>query len=86
MISQELLYEEKMNIKSIYDNNSRTFDRYTVILSDGSALGLSVNPDSPMGFSQWSEAVEGSHLGQRISFKELPLQIRKHIERRLSLE
>jgi hypothetical protein len=72
-----------MQIKSIYDNKSNTFDRYTVILPDGSALGLSFNPDSPQGFSQWSDAVEGSHLGKRITLKELPENVRKHIERRL---
>lgn len=72
-----------MQIKGIYDNKGRTFDRYTVILSDGSALGLSDNPDSPLGFSQWGDAVEGSHLGERISLKELPENVREHIKRRL---
>jgi len=72
-----------MRIRSIYDNEGRTFDRYTVIFTDGSALGLSSNPDSPQGFSQWGEAVEGSHLGRRIPFKEVAENVRKHIERRL---
>ena len=82
MISQEFLHKGKMQIKSIYDNKGKTFDRYTVILSDGTALGLSFNPDSPQCFSQWGDAVEGSHLGQRITLKELPENVRKHIERR----
>lgn len=72
-----------MRIKSIYDNEGRTLDRYTVILSDGSALGLSSNPDRPQGFSQWGDAVAGAHLGKRIPFRELPQSIREHIKRRL---
>jgi len=71
-----------MQIKSIYDNEGRTFDRYTVILLDGSALGMSVNPDSPQGFSEWCQVVQGAHLGRKISLKELPENVRKHIERR----
>jgi hypothetical protein len=75
-----------MHIKSIYDNKGKTFDRYTLILSDGTALGLSANPDSLQGFSQWGDAVEGSHLGKRISFKELPENVRRHIESRLHFD
>lgn len=71
-----------MKIKTIFDNRGRTFDRYTVILEDGLALGLSLNPDSPIGFSQWGEAVEGYHLGERISFEELPEIVQKHVKTR----
>ena len=60
-----------MRIKAIHDNKGKTFDRYTVIMEDGSALGLSHNPESPIGFSQWGEAVaEGVDLGKPILFQE----------------
>lgn len=39
----------------ITDNGGATADRYSVYLKDGSVLGLSHNPTSPQGFSQWSE-------------------------------
>lgn len=39
----------------VTDNNGQTFDRYSVYFKDGSVLGLSSNPTSPQGFSQWSE-------------------------------
>lgn len=71
-----------MKIRSIYDNKGKTFDRYTVVFDDGSALGLSHNPDSPVGFSQWGEATEGSHLGKTISFEELPQRVQQHIKMR----
>ena len=73
-----------MRIKAIHDNKCKTFDRYTVILDDGSALGLSHNPDSPSGFSQWCDAIaEGVDLGKAISFQELPQRVQQHIKMRL---
>ena len=73
-----------MRIKRIYDNKGKTFDRYTVVLDDGTALGLSHNPDSPVGFSQWGEVVtEGVDLGKPISLQELPLRVQQHIKHRL---
>jgi len=72
-----------MKIKTIYDNGGKTFDRYTVIFSDGSALGLSHNPDSPQGFSQWCEAIEGNkELGMSLTLAKLPEKVRKHIKAR----
>ena len=74
-----------MRIKAIHDNKGKTFDRYTVIMEDGSALGLSHNPDSPVGFSQWCGAVaEGVDLGKNISFEDLPESIQRHIKLRLT--
>jgi hypothetical protein len=93
----ELAYKsnpkEKSPILAIYDNGGKTFDRYTVILSQKFmrpskksyyvALGLSFNPDSPQGFSQFGEAILGSHLGKKIPWNQLPERVRKHITRRL---
>lgn len=36
-----------------FDNGGETFDRYTIIDAKGEMLGLSENPESPQGFSQW---------------------------------
>lgn len=72
-----------MRIKGIYDNKGKTFDRYTVVFDDGSALGLSNNPDSPVGFSQWCCCVaRGVDLGKRIAFEELPQRVKQHIKMR----
>ena len=82
----ENVREADMRIKSNFDNKGKTFDRFTIILDDGSALGLSHNPDSPVGFSQWCGAVaEGVDLGKPITFQELPENVRKHIKMGLSL-
>ncbi len=72
-----------MKIKNIFDNEGKTFDRFTVTFADRSALGLSINPDSPQGFSQWCDAVEGHHLGKIITFKDLPESVKKHVLERI---
>jgi hypothetical protein len=76
-----------MKFKGIYDNKGKTFDRFTIIFDDGTALGLSHNPDSPVGFSQWGESVaEGVDLGKPITFQELPLRVQEHIKIRTARE
>lgn len=37
----------------ILDNKGETYDRYTIILSDGDCYGASDNPFHPMGFGQY---------------------------------
>ena len=72
-----------MNIR-IFDN-PKTFDRYSVVLEDGDCLGLSNNPGSPQGFSQWCGQVEaGPHLGKELSWEELPANVQAHIKIRLA--
>lgn len=73
------------HVKTIWDNGGETFDRYVVIMKDRSALGLSDNPDSPQGFSQWSEITEGPHLGKKIVWDDLPKDVQDHVVRRLGL-
>lgn len=68
----------KMKILKIYDNGGKTWDRYTVLTNHG-ALGLSENPNSSQGFSQWGEAIDGNHLGKRINLVDLPGNVQKHI-------
>jgi hypothetical protein len=39
-------------VRAIFDNGGQTFDRYTVIFSDGEMIGASEHPFSPAGFGQ----------------------------------
>ena len=79
-----------MEISSIWDNEGETFDRYTVVTTEeehlglNAALGLSHNPQSPQGFSQWTTAQEGKHLGKRVKFEDLSKHLQEHITGRLS--
>ena len=69
-------------------------DRYTVVLDRAGwstsapnlypSLGLSGNPDSPQGVSQFSECIPGDHLGREVEFEDLPENVREHVRRRLS--
>jgi len=77
-------------VKAIYDNGGETSDRFTVILHDTDgvsgvheALSLSMWPDMPNGVSQFTEAIEGGHLGTEIEWVELPTHIAEHILNRL---
>lgn len=79
---------EPDEIKSIWDNGGKTIDRYTVILYSRSgkyydSFGLSDNPEHPQGFSQYGEALEGSHLGRKIKWNQLPIKVQNHVIDRL---
>jgi hypothetical protein len=64
----------------IYDNEGKTFDRYTVVYMDEpedhqgllACVGMSEHPFHPQGFGMHSSASPGLHLGKRISFRDLP--------------
>jgi len=81
-----------IQIYKIYDNGGKTWDRYTILTEpyhfgkSCEALGLSDNPESPQGFSQWGDAYEGDHLGKEIRLEKLPKNIQNHILQRLSNE
>lgn len=73
-------YDSFMQINAVYDNSGITFDRYTVIFWDNTYLGLSNNPNSPQGFSQWGEGIVcGDHLGKGIAFSDMPEKVQDHI-------
>lgn len=78
-----------MRIHSIYDNQSATFDRYTVYFAGRgttrrdrngvimrACLGMSSNPTHPQGFGQWCEGQPGKHNGHKITFDDLPDECR----------
>lgn len=72
-------------VKSIWDNGGKSFDRYTIVFQDGSYLGLSHNPDSAQGFSQYDSPVkEGPNLGKEITWDKLPKEVREHVAEELT--
>ncbi len=84
-------YRIPEGIVAVFDA-PRYADRYTVVLDDAlwsaapgysPMLGLSDDPDWPLGFSQYSDGVPGRHLGRRIRFRGLPPRVQEHVARRL---
>lgn len=80
-----------MKILNCYDNQGETFDRYTIVFNEIATndnllmmLGLSCNPNSAQGFSQWTHGHDGPHLGIKIKFNKLPDHIKKHIKQRIA--
>ncbi len=82
----------KKDIEAVYDNGGISIDRYTVALAEPDAitpgchdcLSLSDNPDHPQGFSQWIVCPLGGHLGQKIRFSDLPINVQAHVWKRLN--
>ena len=78
-----------------FDNGGKTADRYTVALildgaDNASYLGMSSDPTSPQGFSQWGEfaGVELTNYRyhyrrHRVRWLDLPDHIRKHVRARV---
>ncbi len=64
----------------IYDNGGKSFDQYTLILGEGEALFMSVNPLQPNGVCMHGEVKEGPHLGSEVKFEDLPEAVQKAIE------
>lgn len=68
-----------------------TLDEYTVVPHSlewdqqargemRSMLGLSA---TGRGFSQWTEGMEGRHLGRKVAWAEVPEELKRHIEHRV---
>jgi hypothetical protein len=80
-----------MKVKSVYDNGGVTIDRYTIVFDEVSTssnlftcLGLSAMPSHPTyGFSQFSLADDGNHLGKKIDIVDLPGNVRDHYNERM---
>jgi hypothetical protein len=71
-----------------YDNNGRSFDRYTIIPPRWdklylerrglfAAIGSSANPFHPQGFGMHVSAAAGAHLGKRVSWDKLPPDVQQ---------
>lgn len=74
----------------IYDNGGKSYDRYTMIPPRWAhsyreqnrfglfeAIGASENPFHPQGFGQHVTATPGPHLGQRIHWDALPVDVQR---------
>lgn len=74
-----------------YDNGGKTYDRYTVLPARWvrgwsrrapcgllwEAISASEHPFHPQGFGQNTEAKAGPHLGARVPFETLPLDVQR---------
>lgn len=74
----------------VYDNGGKTFDRYTAVFTDDESrfplydcVGFSSNPFHPLGFCQHSDAMLGPHLGKRVSFASLPVEVQTMLREEL---
>lgn len=80
-------------VLAVYDNGGKSCDRYTVLFGGSlyypalavlrrvEYLGMSENPSSPQGFSQWGEmpASNRAACGKHIKWLDLPENIQKHV-------
>lgn len=90
--------KEPKGIKSVWDSGDKTVDQYTIIFDDSWSgydqhkksgavakdlfMSLVVDADGGRRFSQFSDAKEGKHLGNKIKFKDLPMATQKHVIQR----
>ena len=86
-----------LKIRSIWDNEGETIDRYTVVTASRSynemvkfngnpvylGLSFSENCNSPQGVSMFGACVEGDHLGTKVELKDLSPKLQDHIAGRL---
>jgi hypothetical protein len=78
----------------IYDNNGKSFDRFTAVFMDEperergvyAAVAMSKYPYSPQGFGQHCSARTGRHLGKRIAFEDLPADCQSLVRQDLAEE
>lgn len=85
----EQSHETLENLR-IYDNGGKTLDRYTAVFTNRSnrnglydALGFSENPFDPLGFGQYTTAMDGLHLGKLTKYENLPENARQYVENNL---
>lgn len=76
-------------ILRVYDNGGRSFDRYTILPPrwagvdyrerdmSWEAIAASDEPFHPQGFGQHTSAFAGSHLGKRIKWSALPVDVQR---------
>lgn len=68
-------------------DNTKTADRYTAVYLDEpegrpglyGARGMSEHPCHPQGVGMYTSASPGNHLGKRVMFEELPVDVRNLI-------
>ncbi len=88
-----------MKVHSVYDNQGRSFDRYTVYYKGRGSLethirggkvvtyragrGMSDRPFHPQGFGMSICGVPGRHNGRRMAFQDLPTDCQRLVARDL---
>ena len=87
---QPINQKNQMNIKAIYDNGGKTFDRFTVYYDEMergfyTGRGMSAKPFHPQGFGQFITGALGKHNGKRITFDSLPEDCQKLVKQDLNL-
>lgn len=89
-IKNTIMHNGKREVCRIFDNGGATCDRYTIAFKAYRIdrelwypyLASSEKPFHPQGFGQWSEAREfltGRHLGKRVAFDTLPVDVQRFI-------
>lgn len=82
------------HIKAIYDNGGKTFDRYTVVYNSHDesydkqfwdCRCMSEHPAHPQGIGTYGTCMLGRHLGNKITFEELPDEVKEVVLRDLEV-
>jgi len=90
-VKNTIMVDGKRKVCRIFDNDGATFDRFTIAFKGYRLAGYgmvypylasSENPFHPQGFGQHSESREfltGKHLGKRVRFESLPVDVQTFI-------
>ena len=90
-IKNTIMIDGKRKVCRIYDAGSGVCDRYTIAFKGYRAEGYGMvytylassdHPFHPQGFGQYGESeffLAGKHLGKRVDFEALPVDVKKFI-------
>ena len=90
-INNTIMVDGKRKVCRIFDNGGASVDRYTIAFKGYRMAGRgmvypylasSSHPFHPQGFGQHGESREfltGKHLGKRVAFDTLPVDVQKFI-------
>ena len=90
-INSTIMVDGKRKVCRIFDNGGASVDRYTIAFKGYRVegwgmvypyLASSSHPFHPQGFGQHGESREfltGKHLGKRVAFDTLPVDVQKFI-------
>ena len=78
-----------MKLKSIYDNGSKTLDRYTIVTTNRYNKSghwyydCISSSESGLGVFMWCECMIGRHLGKKVEMKDLSIELQTMINNAL---
>jgi len=75
------------NFITVYDNNGETLDRYTIVFNNTRTRGIYSKFDydcicaseNGLGVFMWGSCQKGSHLGTKIDFNDLSIELQTQI-------